>query len=200
MLFLLFRVFCIVVLLFLILSTPLFTVPSRSSDSVETGGGYVFGERLWRILRPDEDPKVGLKAKNPQADKSVISHVICGGRKGYKSQYISTSATYEASKRYKAKGEKEGLTGLRIAEIDLHALPKHCKLAIVDLTTEENRDKYLGKAVCKNWAKASHEVLLVCDVPIPCHVVDPPECNCERLKEALLPLTSLLSYLFRMKV
>lgn len=147
---------------------------SLSSDKVETGSLCRFGKELWRILRPDEIPEVGLTAKNPQATKKVISHVNCGSRKGYASQYISTSASYKVAQYYKAKGEKEGLTGLRIAKIDLDALPKHCKLKMVDLTTKENRDKYLGKAVCKNYAKASCEVLLECDVPIPCHVVDPP--------------------------
>ena len=137
---------------------------------------YFFGlpdvYRLWRILRPDEDPKVGLVAKDPQACKTVISHVNCGSREGYKSQYISTTASYDVALRYKAKGEEKGLTGLRIAEIDLEDLPETCKLEIVDLTTEENRDKYLGNAVCKNFAKASCEVLLKCNVPIPCHVVE----------------------------
>ena len=73
------------------------------------------------------------------------------------------------------KERKKGLTGLRIAEIYLDDLPETCKLEKVDLTTEENRYKYLGNAVCKNFAKASCEVLLKCNVPIPCHVVDPPE-------------------------
>ena len=133
---------------------------------------YRFWKPLWRILRPDEDPKVGLVAKDPQACKTVISHVNCGSREGYKSQYISTTASYDVALRYKAKGEEKGLTGLRIAEIDLDDLPETCKLEIVDLTTEENRDKYLGDAVCKNFAKASCEVLLKCNVPIPCHVVE----------------------------
>ena len=133
---------------------------------------YFFGLRLWRILRPDEDPKVGLVAKDPQACKTVISHVNCGGNEWYRSQYISTTASYYVAQLYKAKGEEKGLTGLRIAEIYLYDLPETCKLEIVDLTTEENRDKYLGNAVCKNFAKASCEVLLKCNVPIPCHVVE----------------------------
>lgn len=135
---------------------------------------YFFGpwKPLWRILRPDEDPKVGLVAKDPQACKTVISHVNCGSREGYKSQYISTTASYDVALHYKAKGEEKGLTGLRIAKIDLDDLPETYKLEIVDLTTEENRDKYLGNAVCKNFAKASCEVLLKCNVPIPCHVVE----------------------------
>ena len=134
-----------------------------------------FCKPLWRILRPDEDPKVGLVAKDPQACKTVLSHVNCGSREGYKSQFISTTASYDVALHYKAKGEEKGLTGLRIAEIDLDDLPETCKLETVDLTTEENRDKYLGNAVCKNFAKASCEVLLKCNVPIPCHVVDPLE-------------------------
>ena len=133
---------------------------------------YRVWKPLWRILRPDEDPKVGLVAKDPQACKTVISHVNCGSREGYKSQYISTTASYDVALRYKAKGEEKGLTGLRIAEIYLDELPETCKLEIVDLTTEENLDKYLGNAVCKNFAKASREVLLTCNVPIPCHVVE----------------------------
>lgn len=137
---------------------------------------YRFWKPLWRILRPDEDPKVGLVAKDPQACKTVISHVNCGGNEWYQSQYISTTASYAAAQRYKAKEEEEGLTGLRIAEIDLDALPKHCELKIWDLTTEENRDKYLGNSDrIKNYARASCEVLLTCNMPIPCHVVDPPE-------------------------
>ena len=136
-----------------------------------------FWKPLWRILRPDEDPKVGLVAKDPQACKTVLSHVNCGSRKGYKSQFISTTASYNVALHYKAKGEEKGLTGLRIAEIYLDYLPATCKLEIVDLTTEENRYKYLGNAVCKNFAKASCEVLLKCNVPIPCHVVDPLEEN-----------------------
>ena len=117
-------------------------------------------------------PKSDVVAKDPQACKTVISHVNCGSREGYKSQYISTTASYDVALRYKAKGEEKGLTELRIAEIDLDDLPETCKLEIVDLTTEENRDKYLGNAVCKNFAKASCEVLLKCNVPIPCHVVE----------------------------
>lgn len=163
-----------------------FAGPSLPSYSVETGNGYRFGEGLWRILRPDENPEDGLTAKDPQAKKSVLSHVNCGCRKGYASQYISTTASYKVAQNRKTVEESKGLTGLRIAEIDLNALPKDCKLKIVDLTTEENRDEYLGNAVCKNFAKASCEVLLECDVPIPCYVVDPPELNCERFKKALL--------------
>jgi len=111
--------------------------------------------------------------KNTSANRTVLSHVNCGGRPKYKSQYISTTSSLDTALHYKNKGEKEGLSGLRIAEIDINNLPKSCK--IIDLTSEENRDKYLGKAVCKNFAKASNEVLLQCDVAIPFKVIDPSE-------------------------
>ncbi len=133
------------------------------------------GRKLYRILRRDEKPKKGIVAKNPAAKKTVLSHVNCGSRPKYASQFISTTTSLEVAKHYKQEGEKKNLTGLRIAEIDLDDLPENCKLETVDLTSEENRDKYLGNAVCKNFAKASCEVLLECDVPIPCKVIDPLE-------------------------
>lgn len=143
-------------------------------ESLFTGGFCKFGKVLYRILRPDENPKLGIVAKNPLANKSVLSHVNCGGRLKYASQYISTTTSLEVARYYKIMGEQKGWTGLRIALIHLDKLPEGCKLKIVDLTTEENRNKYLGKAVCKNFAKASCEVLLECNVPIPCEVIDPP--------------------------
>ena len=45
---------------------------------------------------------------------------------------------------------------------------------IFDLTTDENRDKFIGPGpiVCKNFAKASQEVLLVSEIPIPSEVIE----------------------------
>ena len=141
---------------------------SRLSVSPDYESHY---DVLYRVVRSDENPNKGLVAKDPSANKTVLSHVNCGGRLKYKSQFISTSKSLDAAKHYKEKHEKKGETGLQIVKIDLHALPKKCNLKIVDLTIEENRKKYLGKAVCNNFAKASQEVLLTCDVPIPCHVI-----------------------------
>lgn len=146
----------------------------KEKEALDTGGFCRFGKSLFRILRPAEIPKIGIVAKNPLAERTVLSHVNCGSRPKYTSQYISTTTSLDVAKYYMEMGEKKGLTGLRIAEIHLDKLPKNCKLEIVDLTTEENRDKYLGKAVCKNFAKKSCEVLLKCDVPIPCEVIVPP--------------------------
>ena len=155
-----------------------------SLSSAEVDGSLCrLGKTLFRLLRPDENPLVGIVAKNPHATKTVLSHVNCGSRLNYKSQYISATTSLPVAQHYKALGEKKGLTDLRIAEIDLDALPKSCALETVDLTSEENRHKYLGNAVCKNFAKASCEVLLKCDVPIPCHVIEPPEEEKKSLKD-----------------
>ena len=127
-----------------------------------------FEKPLWRVLRPEEKPEAGLEAKDPGAKNTVISHVNLGGRKNYKSQYISTTASYDVAHKYAKKD------GLRIAEIDLYALPKSCKLKIWDLTIEKNRDKWLKNSDrLKNYANASCEVLLKCNVRIPCRLVDP---------------------------
>ena len=144
---------------------------SLSLDDKLLEAPYGLPTNVYRLLRPDENPD-GIVAKNPGAQKSVLSHVNCGSRPKYASQFISTSASLDVAKDYKKKGEEKGITGLRICEFEVDKLPQTCQ--IVDLTTEENRDKYLGNAVCKAYAKASAEVLLQCGVPIPCTVIDPP--------------------------
>ena len=127
---------------------------------------------LYRVVRSDENPNEGLVAKDPSENRKVISHVNNGGRPKYKSQFISTTKSLDAAKQYKEKYEKKGVPDLRIVKIDLPALPKNCNLKIVDLTIKENRDNYLGNSDrIKNFANASQEVLLTCDVPIPCHVI-----------------------------
>ena len=138
----------------------------RQLSSLSLDGKPPEGQFLYRILRPDENPEK-IVAKDPGAQKTVLSHVNCGGRAYYQSQFVSTSASLDAAKHYK------GATELRICEIPVDKLPPNSK--IVDLTTEENRDKYLGNAVCKKFAKKSEEVLLECSEPVPGTVVDPPQ-------------------------
>ena len=123
---------------------------------------------VYRILRPDENPD-GIVAKNPETQRSVLSHVNCGSRPNYASQFISSSASLEVAEYYKKKGEEKGLTGLRIGMIEVDKLPPTCQ--IIDLTNEENRDQYLRNAVCKVYATRSAEVLLRCSEPIPCTVI-----------------------------
>jgi len=119
---------------------------------------------LYRVLRPDEDIS-NLVAKDQEEDRTVISHVNCGSRPYYKSQFISTSASLDKAKRFRAKAiEKDREAQFQIAVIDTRDIQSHTEF--VDLTTEENRDHYLGEAVCKNYAKCYEEVLLLSTKPI----------------------------------
>lgn len=129
------------------------------------------GVKLYRILRPDENPQ-SIVPKDITAEKTVLSHVNCGSRPGYVSQYISTSASLDVARNYKQKGEDKGLTGLRICEFDVNYLVERaCQL--FDLTEEANRNLYLGRArMAKNFAKASQEVLLICPFPVECTVIE----------------------------
>ena len=118
---------------------------------------------IYRILRPDENCNVGLIAKNPLATKTVLSHVNCGSRNNYASQYISFSSSIEVANYYKNKFGPE----LQIAVININNIPGGCQT--FDLTSEAERDMYLGNAVCKRFAKASCEVLLSCGIAlVPC--------------------------------
>ena len=122
---------------------------------------------IYRILRTDESCSTGLIAKDPTAEKKALSHVNCGSRRGYKSQFISFTSSLEVANYYR---EKFGST-LQIAQVDISSIPTTCN--IFDLTNAENRQLYLGNAVCKNFAKASCEVLLECgSTSVPCIIVN----------------------------
>ena len=64
---------------------------------------YTSTKNVYRILRPDENPE-GIVAKDPVAEKSVLSHVNRGSWSNYASQFISTSASLDVAKDYKEKG------------------------------------------------------------------------------------------------
>ena len=126
--------------------------------------------KLYRVLRPDENPN-RIVAKDPTATKTVLSHVNCGSRPGYKSQYISTTASLQVARRYRNRAQAQGQTGLRIIEFDTNAIRRNCQF--FDLTTEAGRNRYLGNAVmAKNFARASQEVVLKCNRPISGRVIE----------------------------
>ena len=129
------------------------------------------GDKLYRILRPNENPQA-IVPKDITAEKTVLSHVNCGSRPRYASQYISTSASLDVARKYKQRGEEKGLTGLRICEFDVsYLIERACQF--FDLTEADNRKLYLGRAVMANrFANASQEVLLVCPFPVQCTVIE----------------------------
>lgn len=118
--------------------------------------------KLYRVIRSEENCDRGLIAKNPSATRTVISHVNCGSRSGYTSQYISFTTSPDVTNKYKTR------SGGRVVTVLTSQLPNDCN--IFDLTVQANRDMYLGNAVCANFAKSDCEVLLECGSPIPCQI------------------------------
>lgn len=111
---------------------------------------------VYRVIRSDENPKLGLKAKNPERNMSVEGHIVSGSR-NYGSQYISTTTDYNIAKDWAAKDN------CRIVKIDLNKIPENVN--IYDLSTDEGRNIFLKGISAKNFAKASKEVLLEGEIP-----------------------------------
>ena len=155
------------------LPLPFFNIPLLKELSGKARQERAIGDKLYRILRPDENP-LGIVAKDPGATRTVLSHVNCGGRRNYPgSQYISTSVSLNVSRSFKLKGEAKGLTDLRICEFDVNRL-RQLDCIFVDLTDMAMRDFLLGNAFrARNFARAYEEVLLQCPDPVPCTVIDP---------------------------
>jgi hypothetical protein len=111
---------------------------------------------VYRVLRPDENPAIGLFAKNPLAEYTVEAHVRNGSR--YATQYISTTTDIEVARKWAAKH------GARIVAIDLDKVRKS-GAEIIKLTTDRLRDKWLRSPVAKNFARASKEVVIKGSIP-----------------------------------
>lgn len=120
---------------------------------------------LYRVLRSDENP-AAIVPKDITEDRTILSHVNCGSRKNYRSQFISTTTSLDVAREYQSRKR-----GLRICQFDVNVLRQH-QCDFFDLTTEEGRNLYLGDAVmAKNFAGKSEEVVLFCHVPVPCNVI-----------------------------
>lgn len=135
------------------------------------------GKYLYRVLRDDENPEVGLTARNPEAkDAKVSSHV--NGLK--KSPYISTTASKEAVEAFywlaikyrQKKNKKNSQERIKVVKIDKEKLMKGKDVEIFDLSDEKVRDKYLaGNQKLKNYAKKYEEVLVKGFIPADCITV-----------------------------
>lgn len=119
----------------------------------ETKQDYVY-----RVLRPEENPKLGLFAKNPERNITIEGHVLNGSKPNFHgSQYISTTTDYNVAKAYAQQD------GSRIVKIDLNKVPD--TVNIYDLSTKVGQDVYLKGITSKNWANSSKEVLLEGTIP-----------------------------------
>lgn len=114
---------------------------------------------LYRVLRDDENPENGLHPKDPEATKSVQSHVGCGSRNNYRSQYISTTGNIQAARDWAAKGNGNNI---RIVRIDTEVLRRH-NVPIIDLSNANS--SVLPGVMARNFAHRYQEVLIEGTIP-----------------------------------
>jgi len=110
---------------------------------------------LYRVIRPDESPALGLVARNPSATYKVEGHILNGSRPGFNSQFISTTTDLSVARAWASK------TGNRIVQID----PSKIQGTITNLSTAAGRNANLRGNTAKNFAQASSEVLIQGTVP-----------------------------------
>jgi len=108
--------------------------------------------RAYRVIRPDEDPSIGLFAKNPSATYTPEGHVINGSRPRFASQYISATKSLAVAEHWAAQ------TGNRIVEIDLTRING----SVIDVSGECG---ILKGNSAKNFARKSQEILILGNVP-----------------------------------
>ena len=126
--------------------------PSTSTRIVGDSGQ----SKVYRVIRPDENPSVGLVAKKPNRGMTTTGHVVSGSRnKG--SQFISTTTDINVANKWANK------SGNRIVEIDLGKLPDNAK--VYDLSTDIGRTTYIKGSTANRLAKASSEVLVEGTIP-----------------------------------
>lgn len=113
---------------------------------------------VYRVLRSDEDPANGLSPKDPTQTRSVQSHVGCGSRSGYTSQYISTSASRDAAIKWANLG---GNTAGVIVRIDTFQIDSS---RLIDLTDGGDGENLTGVTAI-NAAICYQEVLIEGFVP-----------------------------------
>jgi hypothetical protein len=110
---------------------------------------------VYRVIRADENPEIGLFAKDPSATYTVEGHILNGSRPGWASQYISTTADLDMAQSWAAR------SGNRIVAIDLTAV----KGQVIDLSSQAGRLQYLRGVTARNFAASSSEVLIKGEVP-----------------------------------
>ena len=111
---------------------------------------------VYRVIRPEEDPTIGLVAKKPDRGMTTTGHVTSGSRnKG--SQFISTTTKYDVANKWSEE------TGNRIVKIDLNQLPSENK--VYDLSTDVGRSAHIKGSTANRLAKSSSEVLIEGKIP-----------------------------------
>jgi hypothetical protein len=117
-------------------------------------------------LKATENTNEGLRAKAPDAEVSVADHIAQGSDNP--SQFISTSATYAAAKKFAKKGWNQPKT---IVKIDVKKLKEeNPEIVIINLTDRGVLNDHVDKKEFKTRGCAInyHEILLIGYVPSSC--------------------------------
>lgn len=121
-------------------------------------------ENLYRLLRTDEEtvPKQ-LVAKDATAYVTIEEFILKGTEAV--SQFISMCASQESVKRFAASATNDKKV---IAKIDVTKLEDTGTAIFIDLSLDENIDRYLKTEAAKSKAKEAKEVLIIGSVPKNC--------------------------------
>ncbi|MFL0122934.1 hypothetical protein V2611_14155 [Tenacibaculum maritimum] len=110
---------------------------------------------VYRVVRPEENLKLGLVAKNPDATYTITGHVLHGSRPKFKSQFISVTRDIKVAKEWAEK------TGNRIVKIDTKLIEGN----VYDLSIQAGQTKYLKGNTAKRFANKSKELVIEGKVP-----------------------------------
>jgi len=125
------------------------------------GEGEAAADIVYRVIRNDENPALGLFAKNPSATYSPEAHIINGSRPGWASQYISTTRDPVIAQFWADKD------GCRIVAIDLNKVNG----TVYDFSSRMTRNTWLQGNTARNFAGSSREVLI--EGSVPAHAILP---------------------------
>lgn len=116
---------------------------------------------LYRLLHPDENPAIGLRARDPASTVNVNDHVTNGSR-GPASRYISCSRSLEAARRFAGQQQQ-------IVRIEIHGNNPNIK-QIIDLTDPATLNMHIPvhNQKGRNFANAFQEVLIEGFIPPGC--------------------------------
>ncbi|CAC5422586.1 unnamed protein product [Mytilus coruscus] len=131
--------------------------------------------KVYRLLRPDENPQFGLYAKNVNSIVTAAYHVAWGSHyyKKMDSKYISTCLTYDNARLIEKNNNQANGP---IVSIDVTRAPVimyHVWNAIVRQQLVEKGDDAPTVSNFKKFAEANNEVLLVGTVPPNCVTIEP---------------------------
>ncbi|XP_060598114.1 uncharacterized protein LOC132751919 [Ruditapes philippinarum] len=121
-------------------------------------------ERLFRVLRDNENISLGICPKNPNANKTIEEHVDNGSYS--QSQYISTSASREAAIDFAKKGYNYSPGSRKIAVINTKKMPT--SVIYTDLTDPDILYEEIEDDRAQNFARKFEEVVIEGLIPAHC--------------------------------